>query len=330
MLWGLVEVSSLNFRKEIDNYKLTSKLSEQTLKNYTKVLLEFNNYLAGKLKCSASEVRLDRIYTLKNGNNIIGYKPIDTKVIDSYLLNHIGRVYSRLSIITHSLRSFFRFLKNNRNFPDVISCSEFSLSYYKPKTEPIRILSRHEFLRFLQSMITHSNDLVRDTLLFSLLFSTGCRISEILNITINELNLTDEMVLLIKTKTKVQRVIVLREGFGQVIREYLKNFHVSDSTYLFYGEISNQPMKRTVVHDLFKTYLKNANLPEMNIHSSRHSFATFMRDEGLDLFTIMELLGHEKVQSTLHYTRHYTRNKNIVIKQHSEVYGHLRGILKNI
>lgn len=318
----------LNFQKEIDNYRLTSKLSEKTLKQYIKALFEFNTYLAEKLKCDPSEVRLDRLYTIKAGNKVIGYKPIDTKAIDSYLLDHVGVVFSRLSIVTHALRSFFRFMRNNRNFPDVISYSEFSLSHYKPNSAPIRILSRHEFLRFLQSMVTLSNDLVRDTLLFSLLFSTGCRISEILNITTNDLNLTDEMILLVKTKTKVQRVVVLREGFGQIIREYLKKFRDTDSMFLFPGKSSKQAMKRTVVDKLFKKYLKNANLPQMNIHSSRHSFATFMRDEGLDLFTIMELLGHEKFRSALHYTRHYTRNNNIKIKQHGEVYDHLRFVLK--
>jgi site-specific recombinase XerD len=319
----------LNFPNEIKNYSAASRLSETTLKNYTGALVEFNAYLADNLKCKPSDIRLDRIYTIKAKTKVVGYKPIDTKAIDSYLFDHLGETFSQLSIKTHALRSFFKFLKNNRNFPDVISHSEFKLSNYKPKSEPIRILSRHEFLRFLHSMVTHSDDLVRDTLLFGLLFSTGCRISEILNITSSNLNLTDEMVLLLKTKTKVQRVIVLREGFGEVIKEYIQKYRVNDAQLLFPGKDISQPMKRSDAHKLFKSYLNKANLPPMNIHSSRHSFATFMKDEGIDLFTLMELLGHEKLQSTLHYTRHYTRNQKIKIKQHDEVYSHLRKVLKN-
>jgi integrase len=180
------------------------------------------------------------------------------------------------------------------------------------------------------SMVSHSENLVRDTLLFGLLFSTGCRISEILNINVSELDLTNEMMLLIKTKTKVQRVVVLREGFGEILREYLSKYRSGDSIFLFPGREPDQPMLRNDVNLLFQEFLIKANLPNMHIHSSRHSFATFMRDEGVDLFTIMELLGHEKFQSTLHYTRHYTRNKNIKIKQHDDVYDHLRGVLKNL
>ncbi|WP_189031344.1 tyrosine-type recombinase/integrase, partial [Paenibacillus albidus] len=296
----------INFQEEIHNYQIVTIYSKVTLEIYSKALVEFNQYLAIKLSCDPSEVELDKIFTIKAGDNIIGYKPINSKVIDSYLFDLVGNTYSKLSTTTHAIRSFFKFLKNNKNFPDVIAYSEFSLSHYKPKSEPIRILSRHEFLRFLHSMVTHSKDLVRDTLLFGLLFSTGCRISEILNINVCELDLTNEMMLLIKTKTKVQRVVVLREGFGEILREYLSKYHNDESVFLFPGRESNQPMSRYDVNLLFQEFLTKANLPNMHIHSSRHSFATFMRDEGIDLFTIMELLGHEKFQSTLQYIRHYT------------------------
>ncbi|MHA6530954.1 tyrosine-type recombinase/integrase [Paenibacillus sp. BAC0078] len=320
----------VNFQEEIHNYQMVSVYTKATLKAYTKALFEFNEYLALKLGCPLSEVELDKLFTIKAGDNIIGYKPINSKVIDTYLFDLVGDTYSKLSTATHAIRSFFKYLKKNKFFPDVIAFSDFSLSFYKPKAEPIRILSRHEFLRFLHSMVSHSQDLVCDTLLFGLLFSTGCRISEILNINVSELDLTNEMMLLIKTKTKVQRVVVLREGFGEILREYLSKYRSDNSAFLFPGAELNQPISRAQVNVLFQDYLAKANLPSMHIHSSRHSFATFMRDEGVDLFTLMELLGHEKFQSTLHYTRHYTRNKNIKIKQHEEVYSHLRGILKNI
>lgn len=279
---------------------------------------------------SPSEVELDKIFTIKAGDKIIGYKPINSTVIDTYLFDLVGDNFSKLSIATHAIRSFFKYLKKNKLFPDVISYSNFSLSTYIPKSKPIRILSRHEFLRFLHSMVSHSQDLVRDTLLFGLLFSTGCRISEILNINVSELDLTNEMMLLIKTKTKVQRVVVLREGFGEILREYLSKYRSDNSAFLFPGAEPNQPISRAEVNLLFQEYLTKANLPSMHIHSSRHSFATFMRDEGVDFFTLMDLLGHERLQSTLHYTRHYTRNRNIKIKQHDEVYSHLRGVLKNL
>lgn len=316
----------INFHEEIRNYCSVNKLSEVTLSRYTTVLYEFCSYLADKLLCKPIEVNLSRIYSIRTPDNIIiGYKSIDSRIIESYLFKNVGVTnYSNLANKTHALRSFFKFLKNNRNFPDVVSGSEFKLHCYKPKTEPIRILSRHEFLRFLQSLVTYSNDLIRDTLLFGLLFSTGCRITEILTLRTSNINLTDEMFILLKTKTKVQRVIVLRQGFGQIIKEYIKT---NESEYLFASNKQiDQPLKRKDVHDLFNKYLENAKLPIMRLHSSRHSFATFMRDAGTELFTIMELLGHEKFQSVLHYTQHYTRNPNIKIRQHDVVYSHLRSL----
>ncbi|OPA80578.1 hypothetical protein BVG16_07610 [Paenibacillus selenitireducens] len=321
----------INFHKEINNYFAVSKLSDSTLKKYTTELLDFCFYLSERLQCEPSEVMLDKIYTLKTStNNIIGYKAIDARVIDTYLFQYTESGYSLLSNKTHAVRSFFKYLKNNRNFPDIIPYSKLKLSHYKPQAIPIRILSRHEFLRFLHSLVSHSNDLIRDLMLFGLLFTTGCRISELLNLKSSDVNSDEEMIFLQKTKTKVQRVVVLREGFGVVFKEYIRN----NTSHFLFTKVQGgqfQPMTGNDINQLFKTFLNKAKLPPMRIHSSRHSFATYMRDAGIDLFTIMELLGHEKFQSTLHYTQpHYYRNRNIKIKQHEEVYSHLRSIINEL
>ncbi|WP_445935917.1 tyrosine-type recombinase/integrase [Paenibacillus sp. FSL L8-0696] len=64
----------------------------------------------------------------------------------------------------------------------------------------MRILSRHELLRFLHSLISHSDNMIRDTLLFSLLLTTGCRISEITELKVSDINFEDEMITILKKK----------------------------------------------------------------------------------------------------------------------------------
>ncbi|CAH1208559.1 Tyrosine recombinase XerC [Paenibacillus auburnensis] len=318
----------INFYIEMEHYRLTQRNSDLTVAKYIKELLKFCDFLAQKLHCHPSEVLLDRIYTIRDVNNsIIAYKPLDAQILDGYLMKlSQSCLYSQLALSTHALRSFFKYIKKNRDFPDIISTSNFSLSHYRPNEADTRVLSRHEFLKFLHSLVTHSDNLPRDALLFCLLFSTGCRINEILTLKISSINLVDEMFILIKTKTKVQRTVVLRKGFGKILKTYLKNSNFKESDHLFVNEHNQEPLKRQEVDHLFKSYLQKANLPPMKIHSIRHSYATFMRDAGTDLFTIMELLGHESFQSTLRYTQHYLRNPNIRIKEHDEVYAHLRSL----
>ncbi|MEK4192841.1 tyrosine-type recombinase/integrase [Paenibacillus sp. FSL L8-0323] len=315
----------INFSKEINNYKKISRLSKDRFNQYLNCLYHFCDFLADQLHCNPDEVNLDKIYQLKNGDSIIAYKPIDAGIIDYYLMDQVKNGYSNLESSTLAMKSFFRFLANNRNFPNIVPHMRFKLNDYNPAAKPIRILSRHELLRFLHSLISHSDNLIRDTLLFSLLLSTGCRISEITELKVSDLNFEDEMITLLKTKNKIQRVIVLRKGFGALLRKYQSINELKDNECLFPGKAKNIPITRQFASNLFKEYLLLANLPDLRIHSLRHSFATHMRDEGMDLLTLMELLGHQKLQTTLDYTQsYYTRNAHIRIKEHEEFYRKFR------
>lgn len=320
----------INFKVEIEKYKPVCNLCKDRLQKYVKALHKFCDYLASELCCSPEEVYLDRIYTVRHGDKVLAYKPIDGKLIDGYLKRQVNNGYSCLSTATHALKNFFRYLKNNHNYPNVVATMEFKLSDYSPEANDIRILSRHELLRFLHSMVTHSENLIRDAVLFSLLLSTGCRISEILNLKVSDINVDDEMIFLEKTKSKVQRVVVLREGFGKALQAYFRMNDLKQHDFLFVNEnYKSAPMSKSNLDEMFKNYLELANLPAMRLHSIRHSFATHMRDVGVDLLTIMELLGHNKLQSTLNYTQpHYTRNAKIRIKEHDEFYNKLRVVLK--
>ncbi|MEK8205326.1 tyrosine-type recombinase/integrase [Paenibacillus sp. FSL L8-0696] len=123
----------------------------------------------------------------------------------------------------------------------------------------------------------------------------------------------------------MQLVIVLRKGFGALLRKYQSVNELRDNECLFPGKAKNIPITRQVASNLFKKYLLLANLPDLRIHSLRHSFATHMRDEGMDLLTLMELLGHQKLQTTLNYTQsYYRRNAHIRIKEHEEFYRKFR------
>lgn len=95
---------------------------------------------------------------------------------------------------------------------------------------------------------------------------------------------------------------MLRPGFGAVLRKFCLIYELGKDNWLFPKENNQKPISRQYVSKLFKKYVNLAMLPDVRLHSLRHAFATHMRDQGVDLLTIMELLGHEKLQTTLQYT----------------------------
>lgn len=111
----------INFSKEINNYKKISRLSKDRFNRYLRCLYHFCDFLAEQLHCNPNEVNLDRVYQLKNGDRIIAYKPIDAAIIDHYLMNQVKNGFSILESSTLAIKSFFRFLTNNRNFPNIVS-----------------------------------------------------------------------------------------------------------------------------------------------------------------------------------------------------------------
>ncbi|WP_373457811.1 tyrosine-type recombinase/integrase [Paenibacillus wynnii] len=92
------------------------------------------------------------------------------------------------------------------------------------------------------------------------------------------------MITLLETKTKKQRVLVLRPGFDAVLQKFCSIYELGKDNWLFPKENNQKPISRQYVSKLFKKYVHLAMLPDVRLHSLRHAFATHMRDQGVDLW----------------------------------------------
>nr|WP_255731426.1 site-specific integrase [Solibacillus sp. MA9] len=201
---------------------------------------------------------------------------------------------------------------------------KFQLKDYLPEKKFSKVLTRGNILKLLNSIITHSNNLMTDILLFTLLISTGCRISEILNLKCEDIDFENDKFLLVKTKTKHQRMIFLRPGMGIEIHKYTLSLNRKASDYLFMKD-SQKQYTRNDVELLLKKYLQLANLPPINIHGLRHTFATLMADQGAPMDIIRQLLGHESLITTKEYINpHYVRNRNFIIPNNELILDYLK------
>lgn len=309
---------------EIERYlnSVTLRLSKSTIKIHRRGLFLLCRYLESIQKAPSSEIYLQEFYTLRDKSGmVITTKPLDANVLDRFILQYVNETYTFLSKTYHSLRVFFRSITETYGYPEVMDEMLFRLKDYEPANEHRKkVLTRHEMLKFLHALVQHSEQLAMDVLLFVLLASTGCRISEVLGLRLNEINVEDDSFLLEKTKTKRARTVVLRNGLGNLIQAYCKKFGI-DRTSLIFTNASGSPLMTLNVQERLDEYLDIAGIARVTLHAFRFSFATTMYEQGADILILMQLLGQERPDTTKDYIQgDYVRNMRFKVKENEALY----------
>ena len=309
-----------SLQNQINKYMLLKRMSESRRKIIITQLEQFLTFLCTGLKCYPSEVNLIRIYTVRDINGqIITHRPIDSKILDAYFYGLIPCTYNTLVIARGTLSAFLNWCERIYELPNPIKECSFNLKVYKPSKRPARVLSRHEVLRFFHCLVQHSMFLRRDLVLFCLLLSTGCRITEILTLKVFQINFESETFILPETKSGKPQIVILRKGMGSVLQLYCECFSLKEADLLF--TVEDEPMSYNQAVKIFKEYQKLAKIPEINIHSTRHSFATHLFENGADISIIQQLLRHSDLQITMNYVHNNAiRNQGIKNKQNDELY----------
>ncbi len=199
------------------------------------------------------------------------------------------------------IRNFFRYLHHNYGIDNQ---TVFSLS--KPirrRTLP-KALSISDIKKLLNEMklsdLGEPWIIKRDIALVMVLYGTGLRISEALNIKVKDIN-NDELVIL--GKGGKQRQVFILPIVKEHIQEYIKSCpHFSVDGYLFLGA-RGKKLARTYFANRLQKIRRILNLPEiLSPHSLRHSFATHLLNKDVDIRSIQQLLGHASLETTEIYT----------------------------
>lgn len=214
-----------------------------------------------------------------------------------------------------SLRGFYKYLINNK----VIDSNPFSLVSL-PKKE--RHLPRFFYYNELEEMfqVPKLNTALgqRDRLLLEMLYATGVRVSELVNIKVSDINGEEIKVL---GKGNKERIVEFGDYAEYILELYLnegyKSLNVKKSEYLFLNNRGGKLTTRGVRYILDNIINKTTIDKKISPHMLRHTFATHLLNEGCDLLTVQELLGHESLTATSIYT-HITndRLKEVYFKCH--------------
>jgi len=236
---------------------------------------------------------------LTMGREQIDLRRVDHLSIRSYLAHLARKKLSRASIARHlsALRSFFKFLmreeivernparsvatpRREKYLPSVLQTSDIALLFDMPDLEtPLGI---------------------RDRAWLELMYASGLRISELVGIDIDDIELRARLVK-VRGKGAKERIVPFGSKAEQTIREYLK-VRSSNDDALFVNYRGERITTRSV-RRLFNGYVRGASLRAgVSPHTLRHSFATHLLNAGADLRAIQELLGHASLSTTQKYT----------------------------
>lgn len=173
----------------------------------------------------------------------------------------------------------------------------------KGKTIP-KIISSETVERLFSFSIENNKDLMDQSILL-LLYHSGLRVSELCQLSFNQIHL-DERWLRIMGKGSKERYVPMSKESTVSLKKYLKNarpFFEKDKSEFVFLSLKGKPLSRQYVHTMIKYRCTQNNVKEnVSAHSLRHRFATNFLEVGVDLRFIQELLGHADISTTQIYT----------------------------
>jgi integrase/recombinase XerC len=238
---------------------------------------------------------------------------IDANAVRRYMAQLNQRQYSKSTVARKlaTLRSFYKFLVKRGH---LASNPVTSVKTPKQEKKLPKFLEYEDIQRLLNSPPTDTWLGARDRAIMEVLYSTGMRVSELVALNMDDVDFLGE-VIHVRGKGKKERISPIGSTALQAIQHYIEfrnrrmqNDSDFDARVLFANKHGQRLSTRSVRRKMDK-YLKMAGLdPSISPHTLRHSFATHMLNNGADLRSVQELLGHQSLSTTQVYT-HLTTSR---------------------
>lgn len=286
------------FNKYISYLELERNVSHYTIRNYTTDL------------CGSEKVK--GFFTFLKEKGIDSPDKVDRTVLRDYLgyLMEQGIVKASIARKLSAIRSFYRYLVREGVLP--ASPIEKTSSPKLDKRLP-SFLTIDEVERLLNTPNLSTPQGQRDRALFELLYASGLRVSELVNLDLGEVNL-DTNEIRVWGKGSKERMVLMGNPASEALRNYLEQGRprlLGDrkKTNAMFLNRYGQRIPERRVQKMLEDYAKKAGIGKrVHPHMLRHTFATHLLDGGADLRVVQELLGHAQLSSTQIYT-HVTKSQ---------------------
>ena len=265
------------------DYLESKSLSDNTLKNYFRDLIDYFIYL--KL------------------NDLSPTKSIEPKHIRKMLSFLIDKGFSKVSISRKisAIKSYITFLEkfnySKNNYSELISIPK------KSKSLP-KVMTKKEVSQLIKHVEMNTKKNLRDDALIELLYSTGLRVSEVVNLKLKDINLEKSEIKILGKGNK-ERIVIFNNKSKEKIIRYLKNDKrfISIKTEALFQNKFKEALSTRSIQRILKKYLNFSGInSKYSTHTLRHTFATHLLEGGADIKVIQQLMGHSSPETTKIYT----------------------------
>ena len=250
-----------------------------------------------------------------NKKRITEIKKIDTSQYVSYLFNQ-NLKSSSVNRKISSLKTFFNFLLKKK----LIEVNPFAdqIMPKKPISLP-KSISEDDVVKLLDAPKEDSLIGLRDRAMLELLYASGVRISELVNIKFSDLDL-DRNIIKVFGKGSKERLVPFGEDAAQWISAYIderkKNKDLASIKYIFLNNRGTKISRHAFWHRLKEYCLEIGLKQDISPHTLRHAFATHLLNRGADLRSVQVLLGHSDLSTTQIYTHIAKQRLSELVKKH--------------
>lgn len=249
------------------------------------------------------------------------------KTIESYTLSvqSLARYFNKSPLLLKNdeIKHYFTFLINTGMSPSTRHVAYYGIKFFysihnmnavlegikapkRPKSIP-PVLDQSS----IQDILIHCHTL-RYRTIFSLIYSSGLRISEALNLKISDIDFERKMISVNASKNNQSRFTILSDKEIEILKKYMTRYQPRDVLFYHPKDVS-KPIRSDHVQKYFKHLIIQCGLDKrFHVHTLRHSFATHLLENNVSIFYIMKLLGHSSITSTMIYL-HMQRFDNLNI-----------------
>lgn len=287
---------------------------KEKIEKFTEYLLFEKKYSPNTIESYQNDLQKFNEYVDKNN------KQIDRKYMQNYI-EYLSKEMNPKSVSRNisTLKSFCKFLMLNK---EIKTNPMEEISNPKIRKSLPKVLTEEEINKLLDIPLNNHFD-YRNIAMLELMYSSGLRVSELVNLKVNDVDL-DEGLVRIFGKGSKERIVPLDDYAIDEINTYITShrrelFKHGENDYLFLNN-HGEKITRQGFFKILKKIAQEKNIKtEFSPHTLRHSFATHLLKHGADLRSIQELLGHSDISSTQIYT-HITNER--LKKNYTEFHPH--------
>lgn len=300
--------NNINITVEIQKYlqfcAQRKNLDHKTIKSYSIDLRQFTNFVIENNLLWISKNSIENY--IDSLHNTLKPKSVKRKIA--------------------SLKAFFHYLE----VEEIIEINPFHKIQIKykepfilPKTIPLKtiekIMNYAYMVRKSQTTSYGRKTALRNVLILELLFATGMRISELCSLTTKQINFSDYIIKIYGKGSKERLIQICNKNVQNLLDEYRRefDFELKNYDYFFINRLCNRLSEQSV-RNMINSYSKGAGVSiHITPHMFRHSFATLLLEEDVDIRYIQQMLGHSSITTTQIYTHtSINKQKNILSAKH--------------